>query len=116
MKETDNMEVEEVKVAIGDKVNELEKELAYMKGKMESYDKQFAHIDESVEANKKDIKTLSSIHAMSALLGVVVTAALAFCIFTQNNTLKQYAEAINNNSYSIESIITSIKGGPATND
>lgn len=116
MTEVENKAVEVENKEAGANVVELEKELAYMRGKLEGYDSKFEQISSNVEANKKDIKTLSNIHAMSALLGVVVTAALAFSIFTQNKILKQYAEAINNNSYSIESIITSIKGGPAVSE
>lgn len=119
MKETERMDVraeEVVEAPAVDKIVELEKEIAYMKGQLSGYDSKFQKIESDIAEAKKDTHTLSTMCGTLGLSVLIVAMAMAFCVWTQNNKLGEYAEAINNNSYSIESIITSIKGGPASNE
>ena len=112
MKETEDTKLEPgTEVHVDQKVStdNVLQELGYLKGKVEAQKKM-------CDDNKKDIKGVSTTNAAGFLMLLVTVAALTFCIYKQNKTMVDYANAINNNSYSIESIITSIKGGPAVND
>lgn len=119
MKETEETKLEtgaEVHVDQKASTDNVLQELGYLKGKVEAQEKQIDELKKVCEENKKDIKGVSTTNAAGFIMLLVTVAALTFCIYKQNKTMVDYANAINNNSYSIESIITSIKGGPAVND
>lgn len=65
--------------------------------------------DASVDSAKNSLKTVVTGMTVSAVLTTIAIAALCFVCWSNNKTFQEHAVAINNNSYSIESIIESFK-------
>lgn len=65
--------------------------------------------DASVDSVRNSLKTVVTGMAVSAVLTTIAIAALCFVCWSNNKTFQEHAVAINNNSYSIESIIESFK-------
>lgn len=103
------------------KIKELEEKLTeadkYILGQLNDYDynvrERFDSTKVSTETSinnvSNNLKTVVTGMAVSAVLTTIAIAALCFVCWSNNKTFQEHAVAINNNSYSIESIIESFR-------